>query len=265
MRAWWWLTVVGCGRVGFDAVGTTGSMTDGQGDSSSQMACAAPVGHDDDGDGVDDACDGCPHLADPAQPDRDDDGVDDLCDPHPDTVGDHIADFDPFVTLRPEWQLDAGITLGTDQLLIDASNVVILHANWFLTPMRDTFAIRGHVSNVAASGQRQLNVRLRVGNAFYYASLLDPGSGSTSASVAYTLDNSTFTGLVNMPMPGAFMNGDFVLTLVTDPPNLIARVSWGSTDATLTGVPPAITPDHVDIAALGVNIQLGAFVRIHTD
>ena len=264
MRAWCWLALVGCGRLGFDA-GTTGVMTDGERDTQSPRPCVAPVGHDDDGDGIDDACDGCPVLADSAQPDRDQDGVDDLCDPHPDAPGDHIAEFDPFVTLRPEWSLDTGVVLGTDQLLMDGRSVGILHATWFLSPTRDVFTIRGHVSGTSASGQRQINIRLRVGQAFNYASLFDPGTGATSMSIAYTPDNSSFTVLMATPMTGALTNGDFVLSFVNDPPNATAEVTWGGIGATAVGTPPSITPDHIEVAVIGLDVQVDAYARIHTD
>jgi len=68
------LALVGCGRIGFGVV----------------------VGHDEDGDGIDDGTDNCPNIANPDQLDSDGDGVGDPCDPHPTTPGDHIVLFDGF-------------------------------------------------------------------------------------------------------------------------------------------------------------------------
>jgi hypothetical protein len=64
--------VVGCGRLDFGEVHA--------------------ITHDEDGDGIDDAVDTCPHVAGP-NTDSDGDGVGDACDPHPDTAGDHIGLF----------------------------------------------------------------------------------------------------------------------------------------------------------------------------
>lgn len=64
MRAVVLLAVVGCGRVGFDA-----------------MTVDAIAAHDEDGDGLPDAADNCPGTANTDQSDSDGDGVGDPCDP----------------------------------------------------------------------------------------------------------------------------------------------------------------------------------------
>jgi len=58
--------------------GVDAAIVDGSRDSS--MPCDI---HDYDGDGLGDACDGCPHIPSPANSDMDDDGVGDECDPRP--------------------------------------------------------------------------------------------------------------------------------------------------------------------------------------
>jgi hypothetical protein len=51
---------------------------------------------DEDQDGKGDVCDNCPHIANATQADGDGDGVGDPCDPNPGTAGDHIVLFLPF-------------------------------------------------------------------------------------------------------------------------------------------------------------------------
>ena len=66
------LLAMSCGRIDFDV------LHDRSDDRSyDDAALCVAVGHDEDGDGVDDACDVCPHLSDASQPDGDSDRVGD--------------------------------------------------------------------------------------------------------------------------------------------------------------------------------------------
>jgi hypothetical protein len=65
--------------------------------------------HDEDADGVDDGCDVCPHVPDPAQLDSDGDGVGDACDPEPTNPRQH---FVLFATMQPGDQPFTPSTIG---------------------------------------------------------------------------------------------------------------------------------------------------------
>src|SRR5262250_942634 len=71
---------IGCGRIGFEEPGD-------------------PSGHDEDGDGVPDVVDVCPHIADPAQRDADGDRVGDACDIEPNAARQSILWFSPMTEL----------------------------------------------------------------------------------------------------------------------------------------------------------------------
>jgi hypothetical protein len=77
-------------------------------------SCAEASSHDEDGDGVFDACDVCPGIADD-QTDSDGDGVGDACDPNPGT-DQHIVLFEPFVT--NDWQIQSGTWMFADDALV---------------------------------------------------------------------------------------------------------------------------------------------------
>jgi hypothetical protein len=106
------IALAGCGRIAFDNASqpSDGSME------------GAPIGHDEDGDGVPDSMDVCPHIG-TNQLDADNDLVGDDCDPNPGVVGDRIA---LFLTMQPGDQpfsmhpmTQGTFTQGADALLLD--------------------------------------------------------------------------------------------------------------------------------------------------
>jgi hypothetical protein len=105
---------------------TEGEGTDANGDDAAgdvPDACSA-IGHDEDLDQVDDACDRCPHVGDPPQADADNDGVGDACDPRP-GVADRIARFDAFASIPSDWTLPAGWSIASDALVGTSVNTSV--------------------------------------------------------------------------------------------------------------------------------------------
>jgi hypothetical protein len=113
---WVLVLLAACGRIDFSARAVD-AIDNAIGD-----AVDATSGHDEDGDGVPDAVDNCPHLANPDQLDADGDGIGDACDPEPANPRQHLA---LFATLQPTDQpltLNGGTwTQDTDSLDFDGN------------------------------------------------------------------------------------------------------------------------------------------------
>jgi hypothetical protein len=245
------LLVVACGRVGFDP---------------NAPAACSPVGHDEDGDGIDDACDGCPHIADPDQIDSDGDGVDDACDPNPAVPRDSIAIFDPFTSLRPEWIANgAAVSFSNDQLNVDTRSTG-LELRIDQAPANDLYAIAGHIG-AGSNSQRQ--IALHVGGPspeVYYCALNGDQTATAYFGESYTYDAVVYMTQVSVFAQGPIENRDFTLVNLHTPPTMSCETNWPAGMQAITGaIPPGITPTDFILSIQGVVVDLDYFVQIHSD
>jgi hypothetical protein len=98
---------------------------DGDGIPNARDRCpevADPAQHDEDGDGFGDLCDVCPTVSDPEQLDQGElaaisfnDGVGDACDPRPSTGGDRIGALHTFAADNAAAWIGAGWTIADDR------------------------------------------------------------------------------------------------------------------------------------------------------
>lgn len=203
MRGCWFVVLAGCGRLGFGAAAATGdgAATADSGDAAADAGCA-PVGHDEDGDGIDDACDVCPQIADPAQADTDGDGVGDACDPNPTAPGEHIAFFDPFEVPLPGWTATSPPTYSGDAAGFDPGA-----GTWSMrrayTPGTHRFAYGAHVDRVDPSAPSTLTMQITNGTQWSACDLVQ--NGTSEMQVNYSMDgtNTTLAGQVGEPSVAA--------------------------------------------------------------
>jgi hypothetical protein len=241
-----------CGRIGF-------GLHDGAGGRD-----CVPVGHDEDGDGIDDACDGCPHIYDPDQIDSDGDGVDDVCDPNPTVPTESIAIFDPFTSQLPIWGLSGSMpTYDGDHAVFDTTSqsAIIYLANG---PTADRYEFGG-VVGAAFPPNVKIEIFVREsGTRYYYCELFDHGATTINFDRAYTLDGSQyFTGpIARLAAPLA--NGPFVISLDRRASTVTCQTTWppGATDP--EPIPSGIAEHQVGLHLAADQVRLDYFIQIHS-
>jgi hypothetical protein len=247
-------SLAGCGRLGFDPPAGPGG-----------HACT-PVGHDEDGDGIDDACDVCPHIADPAQLDSDGDGVGDVCDPEPTNPRQHWVLFDPFTQPLPAWVYDPAAQITQDMLHLPGA-VNSVAAYLVDPPAVDHFETSGPINSLG-TGQHQFSMAIfsTTNPTRYYCELYQGAAGGYYLSATYSLNGMTFPSIQQTPLSGMFpATGRVTLSLDNAPPQVTCHVHYGAVDAMAGGtIPSGITPDRFHVDANGLDISLDYFVRIAT-
>ncbi len=259
---------VGCGRFGFSERTDDGGLTDDARDASDARDApgdafvCVPVGHDEDADGVDDACDVCPHLPG-VQADADGDRVGDACDPEPMNPRQRIVVFDPFETLLPAWSSFGGAVVLGDKLRIGVS-AGARYVTRPYTPGTDELVVGG-ATGAAGTGNRVVAITLASSSlARFYCELFDDTAVS-ALKFTYTFDNVAYTIADEAPAATRIMNGAGRLSLATVGTTATCRSTWHGEDLTASAAIPAITVDVILLYAETIDASFDYFLQIHTD
>ena len=168
-------------------------------------------GHDDDGDGFDDAIDPCPaDHGDTA--DADGDGVGNLCDPSS-TPRDHAILFDTFAAPAAAWVSDSGTwRFGGDAIATDSVGISALihqdvtpidHATLEVT-FDGTVTVNSYVGpHLRFESGEDISCLLNIGNGnfpsihVFYGSAFEssiayPGTGPVHLSISHLASDNTF-------------------------------------------------------------------------
>ena len=246
--------LAGCGRIGFDQ----GTRVDSGGIDGTPCD---PVGHDEDSDSFDDACDVCPQLADD-QRDTDLDRVGDACDVA--ATNQERVFFDPFTSARPEWTFDSRVTYQTDSVgLPGVADSIGIQLNG--APGRTVLEVGGRVT-AAGVGSRQAAIHIgeEVGSNNYYCELFD-GTGSLFLILTHTPDDIMFTNIDGVQIGGILDSGTYRLSFVHTPPDLHCIATWNGTRYEVGGPAPTGVPTEVMYVSVNnIDTELDYFVRLTT-
>ncbi len=161
--------------------------------------------HDEDADGLGDACDPCPYLPGNAD-DSDGDGVGDACDPEPDIAEQKWLLFETFAHTAPEWTLDSMDTIANDALDL-ASVTAAANAYDSAIPTGELRIVTGGMIEalVPDASFHNLTVsfsRSASGSSYYYFEMIDSGGTTSTFHVVATGVTSPGTlGSVSLPTP----------------------------------------------------------------
>ena len=247
------VTAAGCGRLAFDAPASDAA--------ADARVCAAPVGHDEDGDGVDDACDGCPHLVDD-QRDRDGDGVGDACDPEPTVGRQSIAMFDPLIAPNARWTLDNATIDATGLHMTGTTGYA--NAQMTLGTTSDVMIVGVRASGAPASSYHvQISAGLDSTQYFYcerYANAV-----SELIQLTYTLDGNNYLHDGSDSFGSALINGSGTIALAINGDGVGCAVAWNGQSLSVGGSRHAIPVSFIGISANDCDAVIDYALLIHTN
>jgi hypothetical protein len=226
-------------------------------------ATPVAVGHDEDGDGIPDPMDPCPHVAMGGTTDTDGDGVGDACDPNPTVPSEHWVKFATMQAGDTAFDDITGFTQEADS--IRASNSPAPYLTMPLGKVRIDMGWVVH--SVVGTGQHQvaLGVDENTGVAeYYFAELDDNGIGMHYASITQYDSTTGYMGLATMD-PGAFHAGAGLTRLDVDTTHTLLT-GWTGQMYNLTAATPAYAGGKgIRFALNGIDVSVNYLAIIATN
>ena len=255
VRLWLLVALGGCGRLAFEPT----PLIAGDAGSGDTSGCAE-ISHDEDSDGVDDACDVCPQLADDGA-DSDGDLVGDACDLA--ATQQQRTFFDPFTSARDEWQFDMRSAFLGDSVTLPGT-LGGVGMQIFGAPGRAVFEVGGRTMNGTANRQIAIHMAETTSMATVYCEMYGT-AGNVSLNITHTLDGATFNTLGMTPVAGSLDNVTVRLVYEYTPPGLRCTAWLSGVRYEVQGTDPGgVTPDKVGVATFDLDLEAEYFVRLTT-
>jgi hypothetical protein len=246
-----------CGRLAFD---------EQRRDDASPPACAAPAGHDEDGDAIDDACDNCPHIRNGGQRDGDFDGVGDECDPQPEIGGHRIAIFDPFTGPVSAWTYVGPAPMYDGESVILDTLSMSSYAFRAETPQADVILLGGRFGVGSQTNTRQMALSADSPGVSdqYFCELFTNTTAGTFA-LTYSYDEQTYSTAAQTPST-PIENGAFSIALKHASGMVWCETTWPVTSTTIGALlPQDLKPTLIAFFAQNVEVRLDYFIQIRSD
>ena len=250
------ITLAACGRFGFAPHGDAAADVT---DAVDARPCS-PVGHDEDADGFDDACDACPHLADD-QTDSDGDGIGDACDPDP-GVADTLEMFDPMTMTRPEWTYEAA-TISGDALHV--AGVMNSVAQTLAAPPHDEYyEVGATITAVGSTGSWQISYQITPGGApgSNYCELYEGTPNNLFLNYVYTPDDVSRVHVGSMAVPGTLLGRVVRFGVHFQPPDITCTAVIDGVMYSAGGAIPGGATNVFSVDCNNLDTDIRYFVKI---
>jgi hypothetical protein len=259
------LLVLGaCGRIAFDPL-TSGSGGDGGGGGGDTPDGTLSTAHDEDGDGIVDADDVCPHMVNPGQADTDGDRVGNGCDPRTSTPGDVIVLFATFESDNPFVPSNTMWTISGDALRYAGAGFLTM--NYTVTNAPSLVEIGADLGAQVAP-VRQISVGLHDGstNPHGYVEVYDDVNLQYVASSRF--DGSTYLMSMFEALGSGMHPGAFTLGYAFIPGAQAAHAidaGWGSERYMASALATPVTADELEIDVRGIDIAIRYVILIQSN
>lgn len=246
------LLVAACGRIDFNYVAVADGAPDGVPD-------IGTIGHDEDGDGIGDVVDLCPHVVGDGA-DGDGDGVGDACDPDP-TLENRIRVFSSLRTGDHPFSSVMDLVQEDDGLRYTGLSLHLVVPQ----PMANArFELGFEVVGLVGTDQHQIASGIEAGTQPYYFVELNENLGSRNVSVI-SYDNTNGYVSLDTVLHGGIHPGVGILRsdVATTPPRFSVVTGWtGELYSATAAVPGFVGGSDIRVVVNGLDVVLRYVVII---